>query len=181
MITAEELRLVCPTTKKEVIEQYVEPLNAAMLEFEIDNPVREAMFIAQLAHESGGFHYVKELATGRDYEGRIDLGNIYPGDGVRYKGRGLIQITGRSNYHLCSMALFGDKRLLDQPELLEQPLLAARSAAWFWKEHGLNELADNNDFKLITKRINGGYNGYQDRLAMLARAQRLLGADGAVA
>ena len=173
MITEDELRKVMPFANKAKIALFVEPLNAAMVEFEIsENSLREAAFVAQLAHESGGFHYVKEIASGEAYEGRKVLGNTEPGDGVRFKGRGLIQITGRANYEKCGEAL--DAPLLEQPQLLEQPILACRSAAWFWQTHGLNELADKGDFKLITKRINGGYNGYADRVAYYDRAKEVL-------
>lgn len=173
MITFDELKKICPQTRAGRIAVVVEPLNAAMHEFEIDvTPVREAAFIAQVAHESGGFNYVCELASGEAYEGRADLGNTEPGDGKRFKGRGFIQITGRANYRACGDALGGD--LVSQPELLESLDLAARSAAWWWKAHGLNELADKGDFKLITKRINGGYNGYKERVAFWERAQEAL-------
>jgi len=144
-----------------------------MKEFEIDQTgPREAMFIAQLCHESGGFRYVEELASGEAYEGRKDLGNTEEGDGVRFKGRGLIQITGRENYRACGDALGVD--LLSDPPLLERPDLACRSAAWFWHKRGLNELADKGDFRTITKRINGGLNGWADRLAFYEKAQEVL-------
>jgi len=174
VITLEELKEICPQTKLASLEKFVDALNAAMLEFNIDNPVREAAFLAQVAHESGGFNYVREIASGDAYEGRVDLGNIYPGDGRKFRGHGLIQITGRSNHHECSMALFGDLRLLDNPALLEHPTDAARSAAWFWEDRGLNEIADKGDFKLITKRINGGYNGFSERVAYYERAKEAL-------
>lgn len=172
MIIGEELKKIMPLASLANINTFVTPLNAAMNEFDINNPLREAAFIAQIAHESGGFHYVKERASGAAYEGRKDLGNLDPGDGVRYKGRGLIQITGRTNYEKCGLAL--DLPLLAQPELLEQPSNACRSAAWFWKTHGLNELADKEDFLLVTKKINGGTNGYQDRMAYYERAKAVL-------
>ena len=127
MITLDDLRAICKHTKSAVLEMYVEPLNAAMSEFDIDDNVeRETHFLAQVAHESGGFNYVRELASGEAYEGRASLGNTEPGDGVRFKGRGLIQITGRENYHACGIALGLD--LTENPELLEEPLNAARSA-----------------------------------------------------
>lgn len=168
MITLNDLKKICPTTAFETLEPFIEPLNAAMVEFEINTPDREAMFLAQIAHESGGFHYVQEIASGRAYEGRADLGNTETGDGVRFKGRGLIQITGRTNYRNCGDALGID--LLQDPGRLEEPELAARSAGWFWATHGCNELADKGDFLRITKRINGGTNGYADRVAYLNRA-----------
>ncbi len=170
MITLDDLRAICKHGSPRTMSLYVEPLNDAMNEFSIaDNVARETHFLAQIAHESGGFNYVRELASGEAYEGRTDLGNTEPGDGVRYKGRGLIQITGRANYAACGEALGLD--LLTTPELLEQPVNAARSAGWFWQTHGLNELADRGDIKGITRRINGGLNGFQDRLAYLELAQ----------
>ena len=172
MITHEELREILPHTSETRIMLFADPLNASMEEFEIDTPERQAAFIAQIAHESGGLRYVRELASGEAYEDRADLGNTETGDGVRFKGRGLIQITGRANYRLCGEALGVD--LVGNPELLETPDLACRSAAWFWKDRGLNELADKGDFKLITKRINGGYNGYRERLAFYEKAQEVL-------
>jgi len=153
---------------------FLPALNDAMDEFGIDTPIRQAAFFAQIAHESGSFRYVKEIASGAAYEGRADLGNTEPGDGVRFKGRGLIQITGRANYHSCSKALFGDTRLLDQPGILELPEPACRSAAWFWWGHGLNSLADAGQFDAITRRINGGSKGAADRLAHYARAKEVL-------
>lgn len=172
MITLDDLRVICKHTKTGRLSLFVEPLNEAMLEFDIDNVERETHFIAQVAHESGGFNYVRELASGEAYEGRADLGNTEPGDGARFRGRGCIQITGRGNYSACGTALGAD--FVSEPELLEQPIFATRSAAWFWKEHGLNELADKGDARTITKRINGGLNGYQDRLSYLALAQERL-------
>jgi len=172
MITIDDLKAICPVSSVKRMELFVAPLDAAMREFDIDNPAREAAFLAQLAHESGGFHYVEELASGSSYEGRSDLGNTEAGDGVRFKGRGLIQITGRANYQRCSDALGVD--FVENPELLETPVNACRSAAWFWKSHGLNELADAGDFLRITKRINGGTNGWAERQAYWERAKNAL-------
>jgi putative chitinase len=152
--------------------KFLDGINAAMDEFGIDTPARQASFIAQVGHESGQLQYVRELASGSAYEGRKDLGNTWPGDGVRYKGRGLIQITGRANYAACGAALGLD--LVDHPELLEDPTNACRSAAWFWSTHGLNELADAGDQVRVTKRVNGGTNGLADRLALFEVAERVL-------
>ena len=149
-------------------------LNEAMGRFDINSPERQAAFLAQVGHESGRLRYVEELASGRAYEGRADLGNSEPGDGVRYKGRGLIQITGRGNYAKASEAL--DVDFIGEPELLERPGYACLSAAWFWATHGLNELADTGDFRKITRRINGGFNGLADRLALWDDAKRVLNA-----
>lgn len=151
---------------------YAPLLDAAMREFDINTPARQASFLSQVGHESGQLRYVRELASGAAYEGRKDLGNTQPGDGERYRGRGLIQITGRANYTAAMMAL--DVDVVEHPELLETPVLACRSAAWFWKSHGLNELADAGDQVKVTKRINGGTNGLADRLALFDVAKRVL-------
>ena len=173
MLDEATLLKIMPHAKSRV-QDFLEPLNAAMREFHINTPVRQAAFLAQIAHESGELRYVKEIASGAAYEGRKDLGNTQPGDGMRYKGRGLIQITGRNNYAECGKALGVD--LITNPELLETNDLACRSAAWFWASRGLNDLADKGDFKRITKRINGGYNGLKERQAYYAKAMLYLGA-----
>lgn len=171
MITVEELKQIVPLVKNAAF--IAEPLNEAMYTYGItDTPIREAMFIAQVAHESGSFRYVKEIAGGEAYEGRADLGNVERGDGVRFKGRGYIQVTGRANYKACGEALGLD--LIQHPELLETTANACRSAAWFWYMKGLNQLADKGDFLGITKRINGGTNGYKERMAFFNRAELLL-------
>lgn len=171
MITDKHLAAVMPLARGR-IPLYLAALNAACAEYEIDTPVREAAFLAQIAQESGQLRYVREIATGAAYEDRADLGNTQPGDGIRYKGRGLIQITGRTNYEKCGAALGID--LIDTPEMLETPENASRSAAWYWKTHGCNELADAGNIEKITRRINGGLTGHQDRLAYYARACRAL-------
>lgn len=168
-------------------ELYLEHLNSAINEFEIDTPQRQAAFLAQIAHESGSLRYVKEIASGDAYEGRKDLGNVFPGDGVRFKGRGLIQITGRANYEAVTQALGAD--VLSNPELLETPELACRSAAWFWKTNGLNEVADTensdgvfDEFDRISDLINrgrhthrmGDSNGWADRLRHYKKARAVL-------
>jgi putative chitinase len=109
-LTAAHLKAIIPGIKQSVIETFLPHLNKYMPQYGIDNRLRVAAFIAQLIHESGGLRYVREIATGSAYEGRADLGNHYKGDGVKFKGRGLIQITGRSNYTAASHALFGDDR-----------------------------------------------------------------------
>lgn len=174
MITLDHLAKICPAASRVKLSGFVPHLNAAMEEFEINTPLRQAAFLAQVAHESGSFRYVREIASGKAYEGRKDLGNVFPGDGVKYRGRGLIQITGRANYRQCSEALGVD--FTCYPELLEGADMACRSAAWFWSSRGLNALADKQDFKLITKRINGGYNGMEDRLRYYAIAEQCLAA-----
>lgn len=171
-----DLKLIMPNARKK-IPLFLPLLNHCFEEFDISTPLRQAAFLAQIAHESGQLNYLEELASGAAYEGRKDLGNIQKGDGVRFKGRGLIQVTGRANYEACSKALGED--FIDDPELLALPLNAVRSAGWFWKTHGLNELADIPDFLKITKRINGGVNGYPQRLSYYVLAKQILGTNHA--
>lgn len=156
--------------------EFLPLIEAAAPEFGITTPARMAAFLAQVGHESGGLHWLVELwgptLAQRNYEGRADLGNTQPGDGFKYRGRGLIQITGRANYAKASQALGVD--YLAQPELLAEPVHAVRSAMWFWQEHGLNELADAGKFDRITLRINGGMNGQAQRVALWASAQEVL-------
>lgn len=175
-MTLDQLQKILPLAKDKA-RLYLEPLNAAMQEFEINTPLRQAAFIAQIGHESGQLRWVKEFASGAAYDtGSLAkrLGNTpeADGDGQKYKGRGFIQITGTRNYLLCLMALEIDA--LNQPELLETPEFAARSAAWFWWNNWLNGLADKGDFLTITKRINGGTNGLKDRQELYARAKEVL-------
>ena len=177
MITTSQLLKIMPYAGPRA-KLYVTPLNEAMDEFCIDTPARQAAFLAQVAHESGSLRYTKEIASGAAYEGRGDLGNVQPGDGIRFKGRGLIQITGRTNYRLCSKALYGDyDALLRHPEILEEVVAACRSAAWFWSWKGLNQLADPGEMKRITKVINGGYNGLTERLEIYKVACKVLGVE----
>lgn len=149
-------------------EKWADPLTNAMADGKIDTRLRIAAFLAQIGHETQGLQYVKELGGPTyfsKYDGREDLGNLQKGDGARYPGRGLIQVTGRANYLECSMALFGDDRLINKPELLEEPVNAAASAVWFWTKKGLNKLADASRITDMTRKINGGLNGLQDRLS----------------
>lgn len=173
MFDLSALSRIMPQATKANVNKYGPFLLETFDLFEINTPARQAAFIAQLAHESGQFRYVRELASGSAYEGRADLGNTQAGDGVKFKGRGLIQITGRANYTKLGEYLGED--LLSNPELLERPDLAVKSAGWFWHVYkNLNPLADEGNFRLITKKINGGYNGYDDRIAFWERARREL-------
>lgn len=151
---------------------YLECLNTSMHEFDIVTPIRQAMFLAQVAHESGSLRYTRELADGSAYEGRKDLGNIYEGDGKKFSGRGLIQITGRTNTLKCLAALGRKETDLDY---LETPMGASRSAAWFWYVNGLNMMADQELFWSVSKKINGGTNGLDDRIRHYVRARKALG------
>ncbi len=167
----DELIAIMPYAKNRA-DTFLEPLNECMDAYEINTPLRQAAFLAQIAHESAQLRYVEEIASGAAYEGRKDLGNTHPGDGVKFKGRGFIQTTGRSNYLACGNALGLD--LINNPELLELPENACMSAGWFWQSRGLNKLADIGDMMLITKRINGGTNGLEDRLALYKKAKEVL-------
>ena len=169
MITKELILGIMPNAKN--VDAFLPYLISGCNTYEINTTKRQNAFLAQIAHESGEFKYVKELASGDEYEGRKDLGNISIGDGVRYKGRGLIQITGRANYLAASKALSID--FVEHPELLETIPYAVLSACWFWQSHGLNELADNDNFIKITRRINGGTNGLVYRQAYWDRAKKL--------
>lgn len=170
---------------------FLVPLNDAMDEFGIDTPARQAAFLSQVAVESGSLRYVSEIASGVAYNGRKDLGNTKPEaiaiakqhgstPGPWWKGHGLIQVTGYDNHIACGQALGLD--LLHHPELLEEPINAARSAGWFWKEHGLNKWADAGDCDGVSDVINkgrktapvGDANGFKERLAFYQRAKEVL-------
>lgn len=161
-----------PFANKQRLELFFPHLIAGMEVYQINTPLRIAMFMANMAHESGSLRYVREIASGQAYEGREDLGNIHPGDGKKYKGRGLIQITGRTNYETISKAFGVD--FISKPELLEDPEWAAKSACWWWATYGCNKLADTGVFEKTVKRINGGYNGLDDRKKHLARITHVL-------
>lgn len=158
-------------------QKWADALTAAMAGGQINTRLRIAAFLAQIGHESGSLVYSKELGGPQyfaKYDGRKDLGNTQPGDGARFAGRGLIQVTGRTNYGKASQALFGDDRLLRNPELLEQPEWAAKSAVWYWTTRNLNALADADRFTDITRAINGGTNGLEDRKARYRYALSVL-------
>lgn len=168
------LHAIMTLLAKDKLRHYLPFLQGAMLEFDVNNPPRRAAFLAQIAHESSEFRYMEEIASGAAYEGRKDLGNTQKGDGIRYKGRGPIQVTGRSNYTRYGQLLGID--LVAHPELAATPQVGFRIAAAFWHGNKLNEYADKpGNFKLITKIINGGYNGLEDRLKYHTRAKKVLG------
>jgi len=180
-ITAQQLLQILPNAGVKA-GVFVPALNAAMSKYAIITRLRMAAFIAQIGHESGQLQWVRELGSDQ-YLSKYDTGSLAKrlgntpeadGDGQKYRGRGLIQVTGRANYEACSEALFSDARLLSTPELLEVPVYAALSAGWFWQRAGLNSLADKGDFLTITKRINGGTNGLADREALYERALKVL-------
>lgn len=179
MITKEQLIQVMPNSKSR-IDKFVAPLNNAMNEFGITQIDEIRMFIAQLAHESGEFRYTEEIASGAAYDtGKkaISLGNTpeADGDGQKYKGRGLIQTTGFFNYLLVMMHL--DIDLLNHPELLAKPENACRSAAFYWFNGKLSRFASpptEENFKKLTRAINGGYNGLESRQQYWERAKNVI-------
>ena len=173
-LTASQLSLATGS-RIDLATKWLPFLVAAMDEFDINTPARQSMFLSQIGHESGSLRYSSEIwgpsEAQKRYEGRVDLGNIETGDGSRFRGRGLLQITGRGNYTETGKALGVD--LLSDPELLGLPELAARSAAWWWMAHGLNGIADTGDNLKATQRINGGTNGLTDRMARYEAAKRV--------
>ena len=174
-ITEQQLLQILPNAGRQA-GVFVPVLNTAMSRYQIVGAKRIAAFLAQIGHESGQLKYVKEIwgptKAQAKYEGRVDLGNTVGGDGSKFRGRGLIQITGRANYAECGEALGLD--LINHPELLEKPQHACMSAAWFWSSKGLSTLADAGKFDTITQRINGGQNGAADRQALYTRALKVL-------
>ena len=178
-ITTLQLQQILPNAGQSA-GVFVPVLNTAMVRYQIVGSLRMAAFIAQIGHESGQLHYVRELGSDQ-YLSKYDTGSLArrlgntpqaDGDGQKYRGRGLIQITGRANYAECGEALGLD--LVNHPELLEKPQHACMSAAWFWASRGLNTLADAGKFDTITRRINGGQNGAADRRALYAQALKVL-------
>lgn len=176
-LTVDQVLRIMPDAGARAVT-FLQPLLAACDEFEINTPRRRAAFVAQIAHESGQLHYVREIADGSAYEPpsqkATDLGNTQPGDGRRFPGRGLLQATGRAMYERLSKALNVD--LVAVPELLEEAPLAARSAGYIWTiDKHCNALADADEFGAITHRINGGYMGLDPRISFWLRARKVEG------
>ena len=184
MLTAEQLQSIMPALPAKRRDVLLPFLQAAMAEFGIEAPARAAAFLAQLAHESGQFRFMEEIwgptPAQRRYEPvstlAANLGNSEAGDGKRFKGRGPIQITGRANYRRFGDLLGTD--LVSEPSRAASPDLAFRIAGLFWSKKGLNELADRTSheaFREITRRINGGFNGLEDRQKFYAVACAVCG------
>lgn len=162
--------------------RWYQQVESSMMEFAIISPLRAAMYIATLGHESCGFRYTSEIwgptSAQMRYERRRDLGNTQPGDGYCYRGRGLIQITGRANYQALSVGLGID--YLNHPQWLEQPIHAGRCSGWWWLLNGCNQIADSGDFLRLSIRVNGknakGYpSGWKDRWRRYRNACTVLG------
>ena len=170
----EKLSVVMPRALPAKIDLYYDPLVRALKKYDITSNLRMAHFIAQIAHETASFLYAEEIASGAAYEGRSDLGNTQPGDGRRFKGRGLIQLTGRANYAAYSMDTGID--YVAKPELVAtDPYVGVDVACWYWNKRNISRFADQDDVKAVTKAINGGYNGLDDRIQYLVRAKGVLG------
>jgi putative chitinase len=166
------LQAIAIDANSSLINRFYDSLGRQMSNYGINTSLRRAHFLAQVCHESGNLRYTEEIASGQAYEGRADLGNTQPGDGPRFKGRGLIQLTGRSNYAAFGQALNRDFTTDPNPRLLATDAdLAVQVACWFWNGRNLNGLADGDDIRRITLRVNGGLNGYADRQAAYARAR----------
>ncbi len=178
-VTLRQLHEIMPNLTTARGNLYIDPLNRAMAEFSITTYLRKAAFLAQIAEESIDLLYFQEIASGWEYDISVnralalELGNTQVGDGPRYKGRGPIQLTGRTNYIAAGKALGLD--LVDHPDMAAQPSVGFRVAGWFWVSHGLNALADARNFEEITLRINGGLNGYSVRVQNYELALRVLG------
>lgn len=186
MISTSELRQIVPTARSSIAGPLCDAFSKWWPRYEIDTPERQAHFLAQAAHETAGLTTLEELGRPAYFK-RYDpgtvtgkrLGNTQPGDGLRYKGRGIFQLTGRANY-----AAYGARlklSLVNDPDLAAIPENSVRIACEYWKARGLNAWADRDDVKEITRRINGGQNGLADRMRYLAQAKAVLaGADAPV-
>jgi putative chitinase len=178
MITKEILKQIAPTANTKVITDLEKYFDKWLSKSSINTQLRVCHFLAQCGHESDHFKTLEEYASGAAYEGRKDLGNTQPGDGKRFKGRGIIQLTGRANYTECSRDLGID--LVNNPEIGEDPEVSVRTAIWFWEKRNINRFADKDDVFGVSKTINGinrktGLpNGYEDRKDKLARAKKAL-------
>lgn len=155
-----------------IISALSDYLTPVLQEYDIHSRLRIAHFFGQVAHECAGFRTTEEFASGRAYEGRQDLGNTEPGDGVRYKGRGLIQLTGRANYRDVGRRL--QLPLEDQPHIAAEPVTSLKIACEYWKKRDINDSADEDDLIRVTRKVNGGLNGLEDRRNYLAKAKQAL-------
>jgi putative chitinase len=167
------LAIIEPRGKPWILDGLADAMPGLVETYAINTPNRQQHFLAQLAHESDHFQTTREYASGRAYEGRKDLGNTQKGDGERFRGRGLIQLTGRANYTKAAQAL--EQPFVESPDLVEKFPAAAVVSGWFWETHGLNQLADKDDVTLVTRRVNGGLNGLASRKVALANAKTAIG------
>jgi predicted chitinase len=171
VLTTSDLSQIAPSASKKNVEYYTPLINGILQKCQIDSVPRVCHFLAQVLHESGSLNFKEEIASGDAYENRKDLGNVYPGDGRKYKGRGLIQLTGRANYKKYKDEV--SDNIIDYPTTVASKY-SVDVAGWFWDQRNLNKLADKEDFVKITKKINGGTNGINDRSNFLQRARQVL-------
>ena len=174
MITREMIKAIAPSSKDEIINPLVTYLNKYLSsdKYQVNTYLRICHFLAQAAHESAGFKTLEEYADGSAYEGRKDLGNNYRGDGRKYKGRGIFQLTGRGNYRTIGKLIGVD--LENNPEMAATPEISVLTALEYWKSRNLNAYADKDDVLTITHRINGGENGLAERKAYLVKAKKAI-------
>ncbi|MGI4835809.1 MAG: glycoside hydrolase family 19 protein [Janthinobacterium lividum] len=178
-VTAAQLKAICPEASLTNIQKHIGPLNTAMQKYQINTRLRQAHFLAQVSVESDHFRATREYASGKEYEGRADLGNTETGDGVRFAGRGLIQITGRDVYIKYGRYLGRDLTQGTNMKLVEQEPWAADAAGYFWliykKAKDLNGRADRDSVESVTRAVNGGHNGLAARIRYTANAKKLFG------
>ena len=182
-ITKPMLLRAVPNLYIKRVDEFVASFNQWNIPFGIDNEKRITHYLAQVFHESGALRYVEEIASGEQYEGRKDLGNTQQGDGVRFKGRGFIQLTGRANYTKFNEFDLCTEDVIANPEKVAEFPLNQVASMWFWQQHGLNELADRDDggkmgediCRQITKKVNGGTNGLANRLYLYRRFRKEFG------
>lgn len=174
VITLEQFAYIMKTAKKSNLEKHLPLAMDCMKMYEINTALRRQHFLAQVGHESMSLRYMHEIASGAAYEGRGDLGNTHPGDGRKFRGHGPIQLTGRNN-HTEFFKYIGRPELIETPEILESDLgLAWKASGWYWMSRQLNKYADRDDIRGITLRVNGGYNGLDDRKQYLKRAKEVI-------
>jgi putative chitinase len=166
------IRRIAPSAKAFIVDGLGDAMPSIAEKFQINTALRQAHFLAQLAHESANFQTTVEFASGAAYEGRADLGNTQRGDGVRFKGRGLIQLTGRSNYGRYGQILGVD--FVGHPDLAAQFPWAALTGGEYWKARNINAPADRDDVVQVTRLINGGTNGLSSRQEYLRKAKDVL-------
>lgn len=173
-LTVKQIRAIMPYCPLARAKQFADPINDTLERFDINkNKQRIAFFLATIAVESGELRYTEEIASGAAYEWRKDLGNVFAGDGRRFKGSGIIQLTGRGN--ATRAGLYFGEDFISHPEKMRQLPYAVLTAGWFWLTHNLNHHCDRGDFRRVTRIVNGGLTHIAEREAYLARAKKVLG------
>ena len=175
VITESQIRRIMPSVKNDKVKEFVRSFNQWNDTFGINTPLRAAHYIAQVCHETGQLKWLEEIASGAQYEGRKDLGNTQPGDGKRFKGRGYLQCTGRSNYQAYQDSGYCVGDLMAHPEWLAKQPGCQKASMYFWMKNNLNKWADADDCRGVTRKINGGYNGYAQRAYYTRIAKKVFG------